>query len=158
LRDAIALYLNRAAEKLRRAGLAAGVITVFISTGRFSPEPQYSNAITYELASMTDSTEELLPWALRGVRQIFRSGYKYRQAGVILHNLLLPESLSLRLYDAQRFAGSRRLMKAMDEINRRYGRDTVRFGIVRPKAHWQTKFRRRSPRYTTRLSEVLSVK
>jgi len=48
-------------------------------------------------------------------------------------------------------------MKAIDGINARHGRDTVRFGIARQDGCWQTKFMRRSMRYTTRLQEVLSV-
>lgn len=56
MREAVSLYMTRAAEKLRRGRLAAGVVTVFINTNRFSDEPQYSNAVTYEPASATDST------------------------------------------------------------------------------------------------------
>ncbi len=66
LREAVAVYLTRAAVKLRRARLAAGVVTVFINTDRFSGEPQYGNSVTFELACATDSTKELLEWSLKG--------------------------------------------------------------------------------------------
>ncbi len=63
LREAVAVYMTKAAERLRRSRLAAGVVTVFINTSRFSVDPQYSNSATYELAYSTDSTDELLSWA-----------------------------------------------------------------------------------------------
>lgn len=56
LREAVAVYMTKAAERLRRSRLAAGVVTVFINTSRFDPGPQYSNSATFELAYSTDST------------------------------------------------------------------------------------------------------
>lgn len=76
----------------------------------------------------------------------------------MLNQLVPADQLSIRLYGDERFERARKVMKAVDEINRRHGHDTVRLGAVRPKPAWGTKFLRRSPRYTTRLSEVLSIK
>jgi hypothetical protein len=67
--------------------LAAGVVTVFVSTNRFSSDPQYNNRITYELAYATDATGELIGWALKGLGQIYRAGYAYKKAGIILGRL-----------------------------------------------------------------------
>ncbi len=75
----------------------------------------------------------------------------------MLNHLVPISELSMRLYDDPDFECSRRVMKAIDEINARHGQDTVRFGIARPNSQWQTKFLRRSRRYTTRLQEILSV-
>ena len=149
--------MTRAAEKLRRAKLAAGVVTVFINTNRFSPEPQYGNSATTELAFSTDSTGELLGWALRGLEGIFREGYRYKKAGVMLNRLVPCERQSKRLFHDADYERSRRVMKAVDEINARHGHDTVRLGAARPDGRWQTKFMRRSPRYTTNLREVITI-
>jgi DNA polymerase V len=157
LREAVALYMTRAAERLRSHGLAAGVITVFINTDRFSPEPQYSNTATYEIASPTDVTDELLGWAFKGLGKIYRQGYRYKKAGVLLNHLVPADRLTRRLYGDEDFERSRGVMKAIDEINRRHGRDTVRLGVARPDGRWRTKFLRRSPNYTTRLKEVLCI-
>lgn len=67
LREAVMAYVTKAAESLRRSRLAAGVVKVLINTNRFDPGPQYSNAATFELAYSTDSTDELLAWALKGL-------------------------------------------------------------------------------------------
>jgi DNA polymerase V len=157
LRDAVAVYTTRAAERLRRLRLAAGVITVFISTNRFSADPQYSNSATFELAYPTDSSEELLGWALKALERIYRPGYRYKKAGVMLNQLTLADALTMRLFGGERFEKSRRLMKAMDEINAKFSRDAVRFGAARPGARWETKFLRRSRRYTTCIGEALRV-
>jgi DNA polymerase V len=156
LREAVALYLTRAAERLRRHALAAGVVTVFVSTNRFSPERQYSNTITYELAYATDATGELIGWAMKGLDQIYRAGYSYKKAGVILGRLKPAAQSPLRLYGDGEYERARRVMRAVDEINRRHGRETIKLGAARG-GSWQTKFLRRSRRYTTSLDEVLRI-
>jgi DNA polymerase V len=62
------------------------------------------------------------------------------------------------MYDDERWERFRKVMKAVDEINHKFGRDTVRFAVVNPKASWQGKCERRSSRYTTRFEEILRVK
>jgi len=92
MREAVATYITRAAEKLRRHHVAAGVLTVFLMTNRFTDEPQYSNSVTMPLPVATQDTAELIRYALRGVEQIFRQGYRYQKAGVIL-TALVPGAL-----------------------------------------------------------------
>lgn len=158
LRDAVALYTERAAERLRRAGCAASAVTVFILTDRYAAGPQYGNSFTCELASPTDTTGELVWWAQRGLTQIYRRGHLYKKAGVMLNGLLPAGSLSMRTHGDGRFERARRAMQAVDAINRRHGRGTVRHGLPRsPDGRWPTRSLMRSPRYTTRLDEVLRV-
>ena len=89
--------------------------------------------------------------------QSYRPGYKYKKAGVILNKLVPADQLSRRFFGDAAFERSRRVLKAVDEINREHGRDTVRFGVALPKSRWQTKFLKRSKCYTTRLKDVLCV-
>jgi len=156
LREAVAFYVTRAAEKLRRGELAASVVTTFIQTDRFSESPQYYNAGTHTLAYPTESTKELLSCSLNALERIFQEGYSYRKAGFILNGLAPAGQLTLRMFNDthERF---RQVMVAVDRMNRKYGRDTVRFAVARPDGRWRTKFQRRSPRYTTCLQEVLCV-
>lgn len=159
LKEAVASYVTRAAEKLRRARMAASVVTVFVQTDRYAPGPQYFNAGTHELAYPTDATQELQRYALDALARIFRDGYSYRKAGVLLHGLSPAGQLSLRLFDEERWERFRDVMTAVDAINRRWGEGTVRFAAAQPgkRARWHTKTECRSPRYTTRLEEVLTV-
>jgi DNA polymerase V len=157
-REAVAVYMSKAAERLRRSRLAAGVLTVFITTSRFGTEPQYSNSATLEMPYSTDSTDELLAWALKGLGKIYRPGYRYKKAGVMLNKLAPAEQLPIRLFGDESFErSSRRAMKAVDEINARHGQNTVRLGAACAGGRWETKYLRRSRRYTTCLAEVLRV-
>jgi DNA polymerase V len=157
LREAVSVYMTRAAERLRRFRLSAGVVTVFIMTNRFSQESQYSNSVTFDLAYSTDVTDELIGWALKGLGQVFRGGFNYKKAGVMLNGLVPTDQQSKRLFGDASYERSRQLMKAVDEINARHGRDTVRLGAARPNGRWQTKFLKRSPCYTTRIREALRI-
>jgi DNA polymerase V len=157
LRMAIAFYVTRAAEKLRRQKLAAGTITVFIETDRFRPVAQYSRAATLNVAPKSDSTWELRELALNGLARIYKPGYDYRRAGVTLGGLELADLVAKRLWADDWYERQRRLMAAVDHLNRKYGRDTVRCGIFPTDGTWRTRFAKRSPRYTTRWPEICEV-
>ena len=157
LREAVAYYATRVAEKLRRGRLAAGVVTVFVHTDRFSDGPQYFNAGTHTLAYPTDSTQEIMRCALDALERIFREGFNYRKAGVMLHSLSPADQLTLRMFGDERAERFRQVMVAVDQINRKWGRDTVRFATANPEGNWQTKIEKRSPRYTTRLQEIMVI-
>jgi DNA polymerase V len=131
---------------------------VFINTNRFGNEPQYGNSVTYDLAYSTDSTKELLEWVLKELESIYRAGYRYKKAGVMLNRLMPADQMSRRFFGDSSFERSHHLMKAVDEINRRHGHDTVRFGALKPDTRWKTKFLRRSQNYTTNLKEILRLR
>lgn len=77
---------------------------------------------------------------------------------MILNQLVPADQLSRRFFGDELFERSRRVLKAIDEINSKHGRDTVRFGAMQPNGRWQTKFLKRSRCYTTRLKDVLYVR
>jgi DNA polymerase V len=157
LRAAVAFYIARAAEKLRHQKLAAGTITVFIETDRFKPVAQYSRSATLNVAPKSDNTWELRELALNGLARIYRSGYDYRRAGVTLGGLELADLVAKRLWADEWYERQRQLMMAVDHLNGKYGRDTVRCGIFPTAGVWRTRFAKRSPRYTTRWSEICEV-
>ena len=157
LRAAIAFYTARAAEKLRRQKLAAGAVTVFIETDRFKPGPQYSNSVTLNVAPKSDNTWELRELAFSGLARIYKPEYDYRRAGVTLGGLELADLVAKRLWEDEWYERQRRLMAAVDRLNGKYGRDTVRCGLFHTDGLWRTRFAKRSPRYTTRWSEICEV-
>jgi DNA polymerase V len=154
LRAAVAFYTARAAEKLRRQRLAAGTITVFIETDRFKPVAQYAPSVTLNVAPKSDNTLELRELAFNGLARIYKPGYDYRRAGVTLGSLELADLVAKRLWADEWYERQRRLMAAVDQLNGKYGRDTVRCGIFPTDGQWRTRFAKRSPRYTTRWSEI----
>jgi DNA polymerase V len=145
--------MTRAAEKLRRHHVAAGVLTVFLMTNRFTDEPQYSNSVTMPLPVATQDTAELIGYALRGVEQIFREGYRYQKAGVILTALV-----QAHLFDRHDRERSQKLMKAIDAINTEWSSGTIRYAAMGLRPGWLMRCARRSPRYTTRWEELAVVR
>lgn len=154
LKESVSFFMTRCAEKLRKAQLAASVVTVFIQTGRFSEGAQYGNSFTLEMVYPSDNTQELLRHGVEALQRIYRQGYEYRKAGVMLSGMVPAEQTTGRLFDDETLERFRRVMPVVDMLNKKYGRDTVRLAGANPKGRWRTKAAKRSPRYTTELSEV----
>jgi DNA polymerase V len=158
LKEATLYFLTRACEKMRHHNLAANAVTVFISTDRFRPVPApYSPTATYSSAYPTDSNQELQQWTISTLERIYNRDYEYRKAGIILSGLVPGEQLTKRLFDDEGFQKQHKLMKALDEINKKFGKDTVRFGSVKTEGRWQMKQTRKSQSYTTNWNELLLV-
>jgi len=149
MREAVAAYTARAAEKLRGDQLAASALTVFLTTNPFKDEPQYSNALTLRLPVATDATPELLRVALKGVVAIYREDFRYKKAGVMLLGLVPVGQVQANLFDHADRERSKRLMRAVDSLNARDGAGTVRFAASGLIQQWRTQFARRSPAFTT---------
>ncbi len=159
LRAAVSSHLARAAEKLRAQGSTAQAVMVFIQTNPFSEtEPRYANAVTMPLPRATQNTGTMLHHALRGLDAIYKPGYRYQKAGVMLLDLAPLGSEQPQLFVDQAAEAARRrarpLMRALDALNRRLGRGTVRYAIEGLDAAWRMKARHRSPAYTTRWSDL----
>lgn len=159
LAEAVAAYVTRAAEKLRRQGSAARVLTVFLMTNPFAPEePQYGNAATVPLPVATASTAELLRYALRAADGIFREGYRYRKAGVLLADLVPADRVQPDLFDDRDRAREARLSALLDRVNAAMGPGALRYAAAPgPKPAWGVRAARRSPRYTTRWNDIPRV-
>jgi DNA polymerase V len=158
MREGVSFYVTRAAEKLRREGLVARTLTVFLHTNQFSKkDPQYSNAATVRLAWGTDDTGVLIRCALRILERIFRPGFRYHKAGVMLMELGSGETVQESLFKEP---ATRRpeLMHAIDSLNRKIGRGAVRYGAEGFGSTWRTKAARHSPRYTTRWEDLPRVR
>jgi len=154
MEEAVSVYTSRVAEKLRRERLAATVLTVCLTTNEFKEGPQYSNALTLNLPVVTDSTSELIGCALRGIRAIYRDGYLYKKAGVMLTGLVPISQTQVDLFDSQDQRKSKRLTTALDAVNDRWGAGTLHYASSGITKAWKTQFHRRSPAYTTQWGEL----
>lgn len=149
MEEAVSVYTSRVAEKLRHEQLAATVLTVCLTTNKFREGPQYSNALTLKLPVVTDNTADLIGCALQGIRTIYRDGYFYKKAGVMLTGLVPVSQTQADLFDSQDRKKSNRLMSALDSINDRWGAGTLQYASSGITKAWKTQFHRRSPAYTT---------
>lgn len=163
MRQAVAAYATRAAEKLRgqgACGLAAESIQVFMHTSPFRAGPSYSNAATVELQPPTNDTFALIAAATAAARHIWRGGFAFSKAGVILSGLVPVEKVQPDLLQAGDRARGVRLMAAMDAVNARMGRDALKPAAIglSAGAGWRLRQENRSPRYTTHFDEVPVVR
>lgn len=158
MEEAVSVYVSRAAEKLRREGLAATHLTIFLTTNPFKAGPHYSNALTRKLSVATDSTSELIRLVLHSLQRIYREGYEYKKAGVLLTGLVQANQIQADLFDPHDRVRSKQLMAVLDRINDRWGTGTVRYAATGLHRAWTTQFHRRSPAYTTNWDELPLVR
>jgi DNA polymerase V len=131
---------------------------IFLHTDRLKDVPQYAASRSLAVAPKSDSTLELMPLALKGLNQVYREGYEIRKAGVLLNDLELADSAPRRLWDAALYEIHKRLFAAVDSLNARLGKDTLRCGLFPSSGAWRTKFARRSPNYTTNWGELMTAR
>lgn len=159
LAESITLYMSSAAERLRRQQSFAGSVYVFITTSPFKPDqPFYSNAMTISLPSPTDDTRRLVQAALWGLKQIYRPNYNYAKAGVMLGELMPAEGIQTDLFSkTQTSLKSEELMAAMDKINRKMGKESIKLASEGFKRPWKMRQENKSPSYTTKWGEIISA-
>lgn len=164
LEEALANHVARAGEKIRRFGLLATRMEVFLRTNRFrKDERQYSPGIGMTLERPTHSTAELMTSARALLHRIYRPGYRYKKTGVHLANLVSEDEYQPGLFDRPRNAGID-VDRIVDEINRRLGDPKnpvitrASQGTDRSGKGWKMRSERHSPHYTTDWRELPVVR
>jgi len=167
LRTNISNFAARCAEKLRKQQSVAQTVSVFIDTNHFREDlPQYWNMAEERLLTPTNSTQLIVQTANRCTERIFRQGYHYKRAGVIVMGICPDNGIQTNFfdYDAERHDKLKRLDEALDKINREYGSETIVLGsqqYTKPGGKGQAdvfkdsiKHDFLSPCYTTRWSDI----
>lgn len=158
MREAVATYAARAAAKLRRHGLAASAMQVFMHTNQFNGDKPHAGSLTFAVEPSSDSFA-LIGSAIRAARSIWRPGFRYAKAGIVIVDLFRANELpAADLFPSRDKAKSAALMAALDSVNARYGRGSLRPGGTGEQAVWGMRRGRLSPRYTTDLGEILEAK
>ncbi len=157
LKEALSTFVANACAKLRAQDSHASIIQVFLQTNRFREElPQYMPSIAVPLTYPTNDSLEVNRWAAYLCERIFKPGYQYKKAGVMLSEITPASQRQGDLLDAGP-ASNDRLMQALDTLNQRYGRGTVKVSTQGAYQDWQMLQERKSPNYTTCWEEVPSV-
>jgi DNA polymerase V len=159
LREAVCEFAARAAEKLRGENRLALMINVFIRTSPFdNTGPNYSNAATGTLTQPSSDTRKILDLVVRLFDMIWKDGYRYAKAGVMLGDFCSPDDVQMNLFDNQKGRKENEaLMQVIDTINYS-SQGKVWFGGQRPKRDWFMRQSNVSPAYTTRWSSIPEVK
>jgi len=157
LLEAVSEFAMRAAEKLRRQGSLAGQVLTFVHTSPFRPGPQYSRSVTMPLRRPTADSAHLADAAIRGMRAIYRPGFKMAKAGVMLLDLQPGDVHQAELDLGEDVADRGHLMATMDRLNQRYGKGSILLasaGTAGDKRVWAMRQEMRTPQYTTRWQDA----
>jgi len=161
IKEAVATYTSKAAEKLRRQRSAANIIGVFVvprepnHNNYFRHGPAISSYITLPVA--TSATHELIKPAVQLVDKLFEQGRVYKKAGVVLSGLVPDATIQGNLFVEERHNNKHLLMSMVDNVNFAMRNDIIKFAASGTTRDWKMRQELRSPRYTTRWDEIKTV-
>jgi DNA polymerase V len=158
IKEAIAAYISTAAVKLRGQHSSAKYLTVFLMTNRFrEDEAQYNNAATVELPVASDNTEELMHYAEQVVDRLFKEGYRYKKAGVMMTGLVPTDQVQTDMFDGADRGRDSKVMQALDLVNSQIKKGALQIAAQGGTQPWRMKCEMRTPNYTTSWKELVTV-
>jgi DNA polymerase V len=159
LKEAISTYATRAGDKLRHQGLKAGFIVVFLKTNIFSSNYQKTTK-TIHFDVPENNTSKLIKASMSAIDEIFEPDLSYKKAGILLGDLRDENTTQLSLFEKNDLDKSDLLMNSMDKINKKFGKDTLKFAScgVKKNQEWRIRCENRSPSYTTDWNQLPKVK
>ena len=158
IKEALACYVSRACEKMRRQNSKTRTISIWLMTNRFSTQPQYFNEKKAVLLSASSDTRSIIVKAFELLDDIFKEGFIYKKAGVMLSALVEKDMSQLSFFEQGDNAKSIELMKVIDAINEREGSESIKSLACGLDPMWKTLCERKSAHFTTRWGEILTVK
>jgi len=158
IKEAVATYMMRASEKLRTQKSLCKKIRVSIRTGMFNPEEaKYANGVVVDLPYPTDDVRLLTKAAVDALDHVFRPGFNFSKAEVLLLNLCQPGEYTEDLFAITQPAEATRVMAVLDQINGRWGKGTLRVASVPSNPDWGMRREMMSQSYTTKLEQLWKV-
>jgi len=159
LSAAVAGYAESCAYKLRKQKSVARSLMVFVSTNWFNKDlPQYHNSKHLPLPLPSSCTTEIVHFANTALEKIYRSGFQYKKAGVIITEIGGVTEIQGNLFYQKDFAKHERLMKAIDKINDTNDRDMVKIAAAFGSGPQDMQRNNLSPRYSTRIQDIITIK
>lgn len=158
LEEAMAYYATRCAEKLRNQQSACRLVSVFLRTNPFRKgATQYHPTRCIALPAPTQSTVRLTQVAVAATRAMFRPGLSYKKGGVIVSGIEPEHTYQGHLFETATDRRHAPALRAMDHLNRKFGRDTVRLATYAYQRKSRLRCERRSGQYTTRWEDIIQV-
>jgi len=158
IKERVSTYAVTCAEKLRNQNSNCNAVMVFIHTNGFRKDlPQYGRNVVVKLPFPTNSSIELAKFAEIGLKKIFKEGYQYKKAGVIVMDITPEQIKQINLFENSN-EKHKPIMDIVDKINRGIGRTKIKLGSQDLGRTWKMKQEKLSPRFTTRIGEVISIK
>ncbi|KKN85110.1 hypothetical protein LCGC14_0282790 [marine sediment metagenome] len=159
LESVVATYAANVSEKVRRQQSLVTCLQVYVRTSWFiSPDNRYGRSVTMELPHPSADTRVITEVAQQGLREVYREGYAYAKAGVVLTHLIDAHGHTQDLFNEGDSGASQRVMSTLDQINRKMGRGSIRFARTNPEPGWGMRREYLSPAYMTDWSQLLKVR
>jgi len=156
--ERVATFTASCSEKLRRQNSHCNMIMVFVVTNYHrKDQPQYSRNIVINTDFPTNSTIDLNHYAQIGLKAIFKEGYHYKKAGVIVMGLTPNDETQLSLFNTSN-PKHQPLMAVVDKLNKSYGKNKIKFANQSLGRQWKMKQEKLSKSYTTRIDEIITIK
>ena len=154
VQDALSVFVANATAKLRAQSGQAAMVQVFLQTNRFKPdEPQYNPSMAVPLPQPTNDSLVINRWVHHVAGLLWRDGYDYKKAGIMLSDISPVSMVQGDLLEPV-FTSDNRLMKAIDGLNSRFGRGTIKVSTGGIRGEWGMRQERKSPNYTTNWAEI----
>lgn len=158
IKERISTFAASCAEKLRVQGSSCHMIVVMLSSDRHKKDTeQHRGSKTIVFPYPTDSTLTITNAAVEAVKTIFRSGVKYKRAGVIVTGLVPTDNHQLDLFTGEN-PKHKPLMHTIDLLNKKFKADKIKLGNQDLERTWKMRQERLSPKYTTKISDIITVK
>lgn len=159
LEESLSHYTAIACLKLRQQNCYANGIYVFLHTNFFrQKDMQYGNGVSYHFPFPSCDTTYIIHIAKMCLKRIFKSGYHYQKAGIMLLDLIPKQIQQYDLFAVNENSKRETLINAIDHINEKLGKNTLFFCAEGIERSWQTKAAMKSPRYTTQWKELPHVR
>jgi len=157
LEERITTFAVSCAEKLRKQQSCCNSLMVFIHTNRHRKElPQYSRNIVIQLPYSTNSSIELAKFAVLALKRIFKTGYAYKKAGVIIQHFTPGTTTQINIFENSD-KRHKVVMSTMDKLNTIYGMQKIKLASQDLRKVWKMKQEKLSPNYTTKLSDIITI-
>jgi len=162
MEEALAFYVANAGLKLRAQNSVCAKLFIYVQTSLFAVvENRYSASLKIQIDVPTANTAVLIKAALAGLKQIFVQGYRYQKVGVELYDLRPNSQVQASLFepaDSEKETKMQRALKIIDQLNKNYGKDTIRYAVMGYEKKWIMRQEFLSKKYTTRIEDVIVVK
>lgn len=158
LMESVANFTASCARKLRVQRSCAGVLQVFIYTNRFREDlPQYDNSLIITLPTPTNDVTELIHYARLALKNIYKAGYRYKKAGVIVMDIEPQDSVQQNLFDERDRMKHEKVMEVMDKVHKKYGTRVLKVATQGTGKKWALKSEYLSKQYTTNPDDFIEI-
>jgi len=155
LKESLSYHVSRCCEKLRNQGSLAAVVSLFLYANKKNRDYLYQPSLTINLTEPTDDTGAFIQVIETGLKKIYRDHMGYKKAGIMLNGLVPKTCYQPDLFTNVKIRPE--LMQCLDNINLKYGKDSLKFASLGFDKKWAMRANAKSPNYTTRWADLLKV-